>query len=1283
MLNGLGNSLSVKKGSVSGSGSGGSGGDADMNLGLGKLDPVRSVGKMMSLNWDMMKLQFVSKFGVGGRSSADARAHSLDDDDTDGNDTMYTTDLPPPNDWEERLQYVSEIWPDEQDFSELEETIHNIFDNAAAAAASASDGKGNGSHETLDLAATATGSTLSAASGTANINANAKINANLQNATSLMSHNKTPWYARFRHAINTQTAHQPYSQIHCPPVILYVASSEEGVEGLERLMDKKRLPMEFQNGLFDPRGMKEQFLILHDEQQSLVDGGIGIGGGGEEKKGSFQEGTMVQQLRNRFGASCTAVVRVNSQIIHDQMMHDLVEDEVWDEHLMPDTPKSQLEFTQDLHRIRGALLSPKDKHSIRRFVAQMISSVVIPAIEKRIYELNIEVTNHKKGVKNVFKSFWRKPKDGLSGLNGSMHGSMHGGGSLHGGKSGGGGGGGDAVTVGGGSTVVSAMSDVTMVPYRYDSIESQTRLLADTLFLIRDYDGALGMYKLVRDDYKHDQNLMHNASAHEMMAMCIYCSDIMTGYKSTKEIIQYIDNALYLYTSAAEEDRLNQSSATRPTTASIATRCVTRLCLFLSSARLLCAGRDMETADSLAAASSKETPLGAAVLLEQSSGHYHRAGMNRKFAFHMLMAGHMFRSANQEHHAVRCFASAMHVYHAGDRFWAELFNHLSSALAGQLYGMKRMQLSLQLYAKLVGTTGGGRVSVRSQQKFLDHLVAICRMYEGDALESTKRMKLASLGSDTTDHDEAEEILRCTPKSSRRLEIPNMNLPKIFDSTIKVTSSSASPNKATPSDEVTFGSPGEGSEQVWQDMMCSAQAELRASVATTLKAPLYSTEGFTYKVIEEMDEEKSNLQIKAKMKKNSNAEAPAVRAKLEPISVSFEVSNPLSILVPISSMQLVARLVCSKTQRVYTNIEALEIDTDAGDSKQPKKWKFTGSDKLFEVPHFARVSPNSDESDNVWKSGNLKTVDPFFLVSKGMMAMEPRSKSTVSIELCPLVMGELEIVGVRCKIFNEIWVYHKFQVLGSLLQNNVFNRANRVRNVPYLLRSKIEQNMPSLSVDIVQDNQKSTNNLVLQGQVSRWLLRVSNHGAAHATNICLKLNVPWFNILNHDSTLLPEDRETSHCLGPTGTMMRLPLHINGKKTGNSDTLAPGQTVDIPIEIRTSGGGRQEFYMLFRYELFEKATSSKPPQTSPKCRWLRKMVSVAVFPSLTLTASLTPSFSDKKESILSVEVSIYVSLRYFFMPLFRQMHSNLTKICFITILDDKLPQRQRDRPRNCHR
>eukprot|EP00985_Skeletonema_marinoi_P022436 scaffold14326_cov80-Skeletonema_marinoi.AAC.1 len=101
------------------------------------------------------------------------------------------------------------------------------------------------------------------------------------------------------------------------------------------------------------------------------------------------------------------------------------------------------------------------------------------------------------------------------------------------------------------------------------------------------------------------------------------------------------------------------------------------------------------------------------------------------------MAGHMFRSAGQDRHAFRCFAASLYVYH-GER-WGELRSHLHSALAAQLFGMSRFALATQFYAKLIGSAGGGRVSVRSQQKFLNHLVEICRDEKAEALIAVDRM----------------------------------------------------------------------------------------------------------------------------------------------------------------------------------------------------------------------------------------------------------------------------------------------------------------------------------------------------------------------------------------------------------------------------------------------------------------------------------------------------------------------------------------------------------------
>ena len=67
---------------------------------------------------------------------------------------------------------------------------------------------------------------------------------------------------------------------------------------------------------------------------------------------SFDESRMIQELRNYFGASC--IVRTNSNVLTADQIQDLGEDDIWDDFLMPDTPRSQVEYTRDLHMARGA-----------------------------------------------------------------------------------------------------------------------------------------------------------------------------------------------------------------------------------------------------------------------------------------------------------------------------------------------------------------------------------------------------------------------------------------------------------------------------------------------------------------------------------------------------------------------------------------------------------------------------------------------------------------------------------------------------------------------------------------------------------------------------------------------------------------------------------------------------------------------------------------------------------------------------------------------------------------
>ena len=68
--------------------------------------------------------------------------------------------------------------------------------------------------------------------------------------------------------------------------------------------------------------------------------------------------------------------------------------------------------------------------------------------------------------------------------------------------------------------------------------------------------------------------------------------------------------------------------------------------------------------------------------------------------------------------------------------------------------------------------------------------------------------------------------------------------------------------------------------------------------------------------------------------------------------------------------------------------------------------------------------------------------PFFVVTKSDVKLKAGETLTLSAGLSPLIQGDLEIIGVRCMLFDRVWVFHPFDVKGPLLQDTRTNRANR-------------------------------------------------------------------------------------------------------------------------------------------------------------------------------------------------------------------------------------------------
>jgi hypothetical protein len=84
----------------------------------------------------------------------------------------------------------------------------------------------------------------------------------------------------------------------------------------------------------------------------------------------------------------------------------------------------------------------EDFMSLRDFCIALFQQDIVPILERRIMNLTKLVTDARKGMKNVLKSFWRKPREEVPQQRGG-------------------------------------------IKYRHDRIESQILLLADTCFIVK------------------------------------------------------------------------------------------------------------------------------------------------------------------------------------------------------------------------------------------------------------------------------------------------------------------------------------------------------------------------------------------------------------------------------------------------------------------------------------------------------------------------------------------------------------------------------------------------------------------------------------------------------------------------------------------------------------------------------------------------------------------------------------------------------------------------------
>ncbi|KAL4158144.1 hypothetical protein PRNP1_003923 [Phytophthora ramorum] len=463
------------------------------------------------------------------------------------------------------------------------------------------------------------------------------------------SNDPMPWYESFKHTLMDTFRCEEYSLLCHPVAMLIVVSSTDPNprHSFEELTTPRTLPPPFQQGLYDATLVPKFFVVVHDVL---------------ETEGTSIDPDAILRSMNITTAN-GAVLRMNSLPVEDAPVPSQFAS-AWTEnpYVKPPLFPDQLETFPQVSDGVGTLLSRDDVAQIKAFVRDFGLRFMLSSLEGRLFQLNEVVSAMKKGVKNVFKSWLRKPKDFSRPSNNATSGG---------------------------------------VTYKSDSIESQTRLLADTAFLVRDYELALQMYRLVRDDFKSDKSMFHCANVNEMIAICLLLTK-----GSPMQMTNALDSATAIY--AKTPSPLTQRLAIR--TAVIAGE----IYHTLSKSGLFTDYMDNASA-ALIRGSTMEQGVCAAVLMERAALCDLRARLPkfRKYGFRMVMAGHVYDSLGHEQHSARCYSLARAIYDCSGWFLVE--DHINFMLAQQANKLDDRMASINLFLKLIGT---GRNSASQQEAML-------------------------------------------------------------------------------------------------------------------------------------------------------------------------------------------------------------------------------------------------------------------------------------------------------------------------------------------------------------------------------------------------------------------------------------------------------------------------------------------------------------------------------------------------------------------------------------
>ncbi|XP_039610360.1 trafficking protein particle complex subunit 8 isoform X1 [Polypterus senegalus] len=292
----------------------------------------------------------------------------------------------------------------------------------------------------------------------------------------------------------------------------------------------------------------------------------------------------------------------------------------------------------------GACLTLSDHDRIRQFINEFTFRGLLPHIEKTIRQLNDQLVSRK----GISRSLLSATKKWFSG--GKVP-----------------------------EKSINELKNTAGLLYPPEAPELQIRKMADLCFLVQHYDLAYSYYHTAKKDFLNDQALLYAAGALEMAAVSAF---LQFGAPRPYPA-HYMDTAIQTY----RDECRNMVLAER--------------CALLSAEILKSQSKYSEAATLLIRMTGEDSDLRSALLLEQAAHCFinMRSPMVRKFAFHMILAGHRFSKAGQKRHALRCYCQAMQVYKG--KGWTLAEDHINFTIGRQSFTLRQLDNAVSAFRHIL------------------------------------------------------------------------------------------------------------------------------------------------------------------------------------------------------------------------------------------------------------------------------------------------------------------------------------------------------------------------------------------------------------------------------------------------------------------------------------------------------------------------------------------------------------------------------------------------------